>query len=41
MCPGPRMGTNNRMSGIIAPAEKPVKKTSLKKKNTSKKKGGK
>ena len=36
---GPRMGTNNRMAGIVAPGEKPVKKTSIKKKSTSKKKG--
>lgn len=33
------MGTNNRMTGIVAPGEKSVKKTSIKKKNTSKKKG--
>jgi hypothetical protein len=36
---GPRMGTNNRMTGIVMPGEKPVKKTSIKKKSTSKKKG--
>ena len=35
---GPRMGTNNRMTGIVAPGEKPVKKTSIKKKPTIKKK---
>jgi hypothetical protein len=36
---GPRMGTNNRMTGIVMPGEKPVKKTSIKKKSTNKKKG--
>ena len=36
---GPRMGTNNRLAGIIMSGEKPVKKTSIKKKNTNKKKG--
>ena len=36
---GPRMGTNNRMTGIVAPGEKPVKKTSIKKKPSTKKKG--
>jgi hypothetical protein len=36
---GPRMGTNNRMTGIVMPGEKPVKKTSIKKKSTGKKKG--
>lgn len=38
MYSGPRMGTNNRMTGIVSPAEKPVKKTSIKKKSTTKKK---
>ena len=32
------MGTNNRMNGIVAPGEKPVKKTSIKTKSKKKKK---
>lgn len=33
------MGTNNRMSGIVSPAEKPIKKTPIGKKKIGKKKG--
>lgn len=29
---GPRMGTNNSMNGVVAPKQKPVKKTPKKKK---------